>query len=829
MAPSMFVRTLLARSLHLFIGLTLFSWPAVLTAQGTDPRKFVLTVSVSDPSGAAVSGATVIADGEHGPIELGWVTAEAVYRAPAVAAGLYVITVVREGFIATQSQAAVPLAAASVAVRLQPAGFVERVTVEASATRVDETALKLPTALLDTARSVTVFDAARIKELNVRSVSDAIAYVPGMTVNSYRNGSYHFYSRGYRMGPNDTRVDGFVGLNAGGRFGGSMFGVEDAVFLRGPAGILYGSSGSPGGMVNLVTKRPQSAPSTSLDLRTSTFAGGGIGVGDRASGGIDFDSAGPLFGRRVAYRALLTAEHLDYFTSGVTDRNQYASASVRVADRSGRHMLTPLVMWTRFNRPQGGGIVASPTTSLSTNDGISGPINRADLSPRSVNFSAGGGVDEVLQGGGELRGALSGRFRYSAAYRFIGNDTAVDQFTPIVDDALLVSSHLMLRTHAISNAERRNHTYDVNTTYEFKTGGRWQSLMQAGVTGRLTSTRQSLAPPVAPAPQSPVDVYTGATRAPLVSTQPATGFGPWTQASYWTSYVQNQTTVAAGRLVFTTGLGVGADRLATGAPSRPSGVMPNAAAVYHLTPETSLYASYSTSYNPVDPSAENGAGHAGTFGASLGSNAEVGVKGALRRVSWAMAAFHNAVENGLVQSGSGDLNPNGNRYYVAAGTRRGRGLELTGALRPLTDVSVEGSLSYLDAIYTGAGPSSAGASLPIPGSRAEKSPEWSASLLSRYTRTEGRLRGLGATLGVAWQAERLGSNGARTVSAPDPLVLPAFSRVDAALFYRVGERTSIGLNVENLLDELIFVNGSVGSSIEVAAPRTLSLRVGYRF
>jgi hypothetical protein len=32
-----------------------------------------------------------------------------------------------------------------------------------------------------------------------------------------------------------------------------------------------------------------------------------------------------------------------------------------------------------------------------------------------------------------------------------------------------------------------------------------------------------------------------------------------------------------------------------------------------------------------------------------------------------------------------------------------------------------------------------------------------------------------------------------------------------------------------VLDELIFVNASVGSSIEVAAPRTLSLRVGYRF
>ena len=38
--------------------------------------------------------------------------------------------------------------------------------------------------------------------------------------------------------------------------------------------------------------------------------------------------------------------------------------------------------------------------------------------------------------------------------------------------------------------------------------------------------------------------------------------------------------------------------------------------------------------------------------------------------SWTLAVFHNEVDNGLVQSGPGDLNPNGNRYYVAAGTRR---------------------------------------------------------------------------------------------------------------------------------------------------------------
>ena len=78
------------------------------------------------------------------------------------------------------------------------------------------------------------------------------------------------------------------------------------------------------------------------------------------------------------------------------------------------------------------------------------------------------------------------------------------------------------------------------------------------------------------------------------------------------------------------------------------------------------------------------------------------------------------------------------------------------------------------------------------------------------------------------QAERLGGNGARTPTAPDPLVLPAFTRVDAGLIYRVGPHVDLALNVENLLDAVIFVAGSVGSSLEIAAPRTLMLRLGYR-
>ena len=91
------------------------------------------------------------------------------------------------------------------------------------------------------------------------------------------------------------------------------------------------------------------------------------------------------------------------------------------------------------------------------------------------------------------------------------------------------------------------------------------------------------------------------------------------------------------------------------------------------------------------------------------------------------------------------------------------------------------------------------------------------------------MKGFGAGFGLSWQGKRLGSNGARTFASPDPLVLPAFTRADAALFYRLNKFVNFALNVDNVFDEVIFVNASVGSAIEVAAPRTMTLRTSFNF
>lgn len=73
----------------------------------------------------------------------------------------------------------------------------------------------------------------------------------------------------------------------------------------------------------------------------------------------------------------------------------------------------------------------------------------------------------------------------------------------------------------------------------------------------------------------------------------------------------------------------------------------------------------------------------GTFDPTTGLNFEVGAKYDLlkHRANLTFALFQNQIDNTLVQTDAGVFNANNSRYYVAAGTRRSRGAEMTGELQ----------------------------------------------------------------------------------------------------------------------------------------------------
>ena len=194
-----------------------------------------LTGVVADQTGATVAGARLLLRGATD--REGFSDAQGRYAFSSLRTGDYTLIVEKVGFKLDPQKLRVGAQPQTLDLILPPAAVTEYVTITSS-DGAAENLSKLPGSLHETPRAISIISAEQMRERNFRSMPDALNFLPGIAVNSYRTGGYHFYARGYRMGPEDTRVDGFVGTNVGGGYGASLFGVEQAVVLRGPAGLL---------------------------------------------------------------------------------------------------------------------------------------------------------------------------------------------------------------------------------------------------------------------------------------------------------------------------------------------------------------------------------------------------------------------------------------------------------------------------------------------------------------------------------------------------------------------------------------------------------------
>lgn len=698
----------------------------------------------------------------------------------------------------------------------------------------DATPLKFPVALHETPRSITVIDASRIREQNFRTPVDTFYYTPGVFPNSTASGGYHYIARGFRMSPDETRIDGFSGFYVGGgQSPQGLYGVERVVSLRGPAGLLYGASTLPGGLVNIITKKPRAEASTRVDVTTSTFAGNGVGFGERDSLGFELDSTGPLTSDgRVLYRGILAGDDSETYTGDILNQTRYYSGALTFKlDAEGRTTVTPLFQHSHMTRPAGAAMVMSPSTSLSTADGSSGPIHTGDLSPLDVNLYDGGRTDDMTVAGLDFQSKPSDAATLNAGYRYIAYRTDINQWSPVVTTAAqriqLATTNTVSRTQAKSSTDRDSHNFDVNGTYETLPADWWKNLAQLGFNARAlrTSTRTGAG---VNTPQSAINIYTGATSSPLLDRLVLGDPQVTADDYYWNTYLQNQAAFLDERWVLTLGLGYGEQQFGQAVPAagrRKGDVTPNAALVFNATRRLAFYTSYSTSYSPADPTLQNFAGQSGVFDPQTGVNREVGVKydfaGAPRPASVAVAFFETERDSVIVQdTSSGAVNVNGQPYYIQQSGQSARGIELSSETFLAQAWRVNATFAYIDASYEN------GTAFAEP---VAKTPEYSWSVFTRYDIQTGPLKNLGASLGAVWQDERLAGNAAPTPAAPDPLMLPAFLRLDAGLFYRLDRHWDFALNVENLLDRKIFVDGTTGANLQLAAPRTVTLRVGYQF
>ena len=715
-------------------------------------------------------------------------------------------------------------------------GVIEMEKFEVTGTRpkaVDGTTLKLPTSIQDTPRSVTVIDSSRIREQDFQTGSDVLLWVPGINTNGAVQESYHFYARGFRQVANEWRVDGFQGRTVGGSYSPNLFGVEQITVLKGPAGLLYGAASSPGGMINLITKKPKDTARVTVDTRVRTFAGEESGFGDCVSYEIELDATGPVNkDGRLLYRFLSSIEKSDLTYRDQSDHNQFHRLSfTRKLDLAGRFQLTPLLEWSTEDRATRNAVI-SPSSSRTTSDGRT-DYTTSDVSPRSVNLAAGSRVDGNLTWGADLVAQFSPAWRGTTSFRFQERDYENNAWT--IQAATLTQtdpadplSWVVSRRHARAKSAFETINFDTNTTGEFTPFSHLRTLLQLGLNGRLTDN-QAYTAPTSTLNQSPINIYTGVAAIPLVANVPRSfTLGSRTKSTIWNAYAQSQTEFWE-KVIFTAGFAsaretsetIAPTGVSTVNPARNSDLTPNFSLVYRLTKDLSLYTSYSTSYALADPTFEDALGRRGVFSPTEGDSCELGAKAALwgKLIAASFSLFDTELNGVFVQSELDELNPNGNRFYRQLDTgRKSRGVEAEFTLSPVRSWDTTATYAYIDAFNRNVDGSR--------GASAEMTPRHAVSVYSRYAFPKGQLQGFSIRLGLIWQSDRWSGAAAPSVTAPDPLLLKSFHRIDAGAAYR-WKHWNFALNIENLTDNYFLLSGNTGVSMSPVNPRSVAIRISY--
>lgn len=185
-------------------------------------------------------------------------------------------------------------------------------------------------ALKEIPQSVTVVTRKFLDDLNLNTVEQVLEKTPGITVGESPMGGRYFYSRGFQMSGQAGQYlyDG-VPLDVGGNYvQASSFNADMALYdrvevLRGTAGMLRGV-GNPAGTVNFVRKRGTYEP---------TFSGT-IQAGSWNNYRAQLDASGPLNASgTLRARGLLAMQERDFFydVGQRSDRIAYAALDYDVS------------------------------------------------------------------------------------------------------------------------------------------------------------------------------------------------------------------------------------------------------------------------------------------------------------------------------------------------------------------------------------------------------------------------------------------------------------------------------------------------------------------
>lgn len=532
------------------------------------------------------------------------------------------------------------------------------------------TATRSPMKIIDTPQNVTVVPHQFLEDRSAQDVDEALSYVSGITQSNTLGGTQDaIIKRGFGDNRDGSILrDGVRSIQAR-NFTPTSERVE---VLKGPSSMLYGMN-EPGGLINVISKKPQLTPHVHLEGRTSSFGGGGG----------QLDVTGPLGATGFAGRLIVDHEETDYWRNFGRNRQTVVAPSLMWYGEN----TTVRVAWEHMEylTPFDRGTVIDPRTGK--------PVDTPRERRFDESYNATRGDQDTLSF--QLDQTLNDRWRSQFTYAFSRNRYSDNQARATKFDA--ETGTLTRQADATAAAESRSQMVQLTLNGDVD-WGRVNHQLMFGFDYEADRTFRG-------------DMIRGSKDTAFNVYDPVYGVMPASTAVSAKDSDQRENVDSRGWFMqdamrlndhwlllgglrydsFDVMSGKGRPFI-TNTESSDSRLVPRAGVVYNINNWSSLYASYTESFKPNTSIATQ----IGALPPELGKAYEVGAKIDLPgRVTGTLALFDIHKRNVMVS----EL-VDGETVTRTAGKVRSQGVELDMAGKLTDSLSLIGSYAYTDARVT---------------------------------------------------------------------------------------------------------------------------------
>jgi len=634
--------------------------------------------------------------------------------------------------------------------------------------------------LSQTPLSISVVPRAVLDSQQAVTLADALKNAPGVVSGQYgRRGWDDLIIRG-QVASDSLYLDG-LRTAASNRVAEQLFGLEQVEVLKGPGSLLYGLV-LPGGLVNMVSKRPQGYDFANADVT--------VGSHDFRQATIDLNKSLSENGKQ-AFRINGLISNANDATDYVWYKNRYIAPSLSL-DLGARTDFTILSSFQERGYIRQQGLPLSGSINRNVNGSI--PRSRFTGEPAARPYNA-----------------TETRLGYSLTHRFddgwtLNNNLRWQQFAmsgQLVANTAVTGTTLT-RTGTDQTFNGETFTMDTNLQRSFNTAvGKHQITFGSDYLNTREDARSFTCTVASLNVYNPV--YGARVVCPAV---PNTNTSTTVRdlGVYLRDQIQfgDHWQLLAGLRRDNTSTYSDNIRTATHTDNPASANTGSVALMVEVLRGVRPYVSYSTSFYPNSGNDVGG----NTFKPETGKQLEAGVKIELDegRTNLNVALFDLRRRNVL------QTDPNNTTFKIAVGEQHSQGGEIGVTSDFRNGVSLMAGYSYTSAVISDDG----GQKLTTVGQWLDNVPRHNFNTSARY-RFNGELTGWELNGGVHGQS-RQRTNG---------YSLPGYVLTDVGVAYNAA-RWRAALNVKNIFNTQYYAGG-LANAVALGDDRVVMLTLGYRY